>query len=363
MYQIIYKIMKITKIVSSIAIFSTVMAGLTGCKKDNNTSDSNPTVVVTTPFNNTTSVERNIVVSAEFSGPMNSSTINVLSFVLMKDNTPIQGTVHYSDVTATFTPKVSLESNTKYTATISTDAKSTGGNSLAANKVWSFTTGSVSKISAVNLRTAGNFIILAKTAIANSSTSNVTGDVGLSPAATSYITGFPITNATGYATSPQINGLIYAADMAAPTPINMTTAINNMVTAYNDAAGRVSPDFTELATGNIGGATLTPGLYKWSSSVTMPSDVTISGGADDVWIFQVAGNLLMSSAVSINLIGGAQAKNVFWQVAGQVTIGSTAHCEGNILSMTGITFQTNASLKGRALAQTAVIMDSNVMVK
>ena len=206
-------------------------------------------------------------------------------------------------------------------------------------------------------------MILAKTAITNISTSAVTGDLGLSPAATSYVTGLSLTDATGYATSAQVTGKIYAADMADPTPINLTTAVNNMITAYTDAAGRPSPDFTELATGNIGGRTLTPGLYKWSNTVTLPSSVTISGGANDVWIFQIAGDLTMSNAVNISLTGGAQAKNIFWQVAGTVTIGTTAHFEGIILSQTGITFQTGASFKGRALAQTAVILDMNAVTQ
>ena len=184
----------------------------------------------------------------------------------------------------------------------------------------------------------------------------------MSPAATSYITGFSLTDATGYATSAQVTGKIYAADMADPTPINLTTAVENMITAYTDAAGRPTPDFSELGTGNIGGKTLTPGLYKWTNTVTIPSDVTISGGANDVWIFQIAENLTVSNAVHINLIGGAQAKNVFWQVAGTVTIGTTAHFEGIILSMTGITFQTGASFKGRALAQTAVVLDGNTVI-
>jgi hypothetical protein len=110
-----------------------------------------------------------------------------------------------------------------------------------------------------------------------------------------------------------VTGKIYAADMADPTPINLTTAVENMITAYNDAAGRPSPDFSELGTGNIGGKTLVPGLYKWTSTVTLPSDVTISGGASDVWIFQIAGDLTMSSAVNVTLNGGAQAKNIFWR--------------------------------------------------
>ena len=151
--------------------------------------------------------------------------------------------------------------------------------------------------------------------------------------------------------------------MASPTPTNLTTAVNDMITAYNDAAGRPSPDFSELATGNLGGRTLTPGLYKWTNTVTMPSSLTISGSATDVWIFQIAGNLTMSSAVNITLTGGALARNIFWQVAGTVSIGTTAHFEGVIMSMTGVTLQTGASMTGRALAQTAVVLDGNAVTK
>jgi hypothetical protein len=172
-----------------------------------------------------------------------------------------------------------------------------------------------------------------------------------------------LTDATGYATSAQVTGKIFAADMADPTPINLTTAVNNMLTAYNDAAGRSIPDFLELGTGNIGGKTLVPGLYKWTTTVTMPSDVTISGSATDVWIFQIDGDLTMSAAVMITLNGGALAENIFWQVAGQATLGTTSHFEGIILSMTGITFQTGASMNGRALAQTAVVLDGNAITQ
>jgi len=253
-----------------------------------------------------------------------------------------------------------LAANTTYTATVTTGVESLTGHSLANNNVWSFETGgSTSSLAVVNLGTAGNYVILAKTTITNIATSAITGDLGLSPAATSYITGFALTNATGYATSSQVTGNVYAADMAVPTPVNMTTAISNMMTAYNDAAGRLLPDFFELSTGNIGGKTLTPGLYKWTNTVIIPANVTISGGADDVWIFQIAGNLTMSVGKEIILSGGAQAKNIFWQVAGQVTLGTTSHFEGVILSMTGITFQTGASMNGRALAQTAVVLDQN----
>jgi hypothetical protein len=214
---------------------------------------------------------------------------------------------------------------------------------------------------AINLGASGNYVILAKTAINNESTSVVTGNLGLSPSATSFITGLSLTNATGYATSAQVTGKIYAADMVAPTPINLTTAVENMITAYNEAAGRPTPDQKELGAGNIGGKTLEAGLYKWTSTVTLPGDVTISGNSNDVWIFQISGDLDLSPAKKVILKGGAQAKNIFWQVAGQVTLGTTSHMEGILLSKTAITFQSGASLNGRALAQSAVVLDANTV--
>ncbi|OFX84029.1 MAG: hypothetical protein A2W99_03620 [Bacteroidetes bacterium GWF2_33_16] len=295
---------------------------------------------------------------------MDPLTINTSTFSLKQGSTIVPGSVNYSGSMATFNPTNTLAAETVYTATITTGAKDLAGNSIAVNKVWSFTTGgSTSYLAVVDLGAAVNYVILAKTAINNNPTSSITGDMGLSPAATSYITGLSLTNLTGYATSAQVTGQIFAADMADPTPTNLTTAVENMITAYNDAAGRSFPDFLELGTGNIGGKTLAPGLYKWTSTVTLPTNVTISGGADDVWIFQISGDLNMSSAVNVTLVGGAQAKNIFWQVAGEATFGATSHFEGTILSMTGITFQTGASFNGRALAQTAVVLDGNIVVE
>jgi hypothetical protein len=327
-----------------------------------------PSVMLTNPLNNAVGVSRNKVISLVFSEAMDPLTISSTTLTLKQGTTPIAGIVAYSGTTATFTPSSDLAALTLYTAAISAGAKDSNGNALTAGLTWSFTTGgTIPGVNAgpavVDLGASGNYVILAKTGISNISTSVITGDLGLSPAATSYVTGLSITNATGYATSVQVTGKIYAADMADPTPINLTTAVNNMITAYNDAAGRSLPDYSELGTGNIGGKTLIPGLYKWTSSVTLPSSVTISGGANDVWIFQISGDLLMSNAVNITLIGGAQAKNIFWQVAGQVTIGTTSHFEGVILSMTGINFQTGSSLNGRALAQTAVTLDGSNVTK
>lgn len=324
-----------------------------------------PMVNSTDPLFNATNVARNKVVVITFSEAMDATTITNSTFTLMQGTTAVAGTVLYTGVTAAFTPTALLTAGTVYTAKISTGAKDLAGNAIAANITWNFTTSSVAPttLAPVDLGAAGNYVILAKSTITNVPTSAITGDIGLSPAATSYVTGFSLTNATGYATSPQITGKIYAADMVAPTSTNLTTAVNNMLTAYTDAAGRPLPDYTELGTGNIGGRILTPGLYKWTTTVTLPSNVIISGGANDVWIFQISGDLAQSPAVLITLSGGAQAKNIFWQVAGQATIGLNAHFEGIILSQTSVIFKTGASMNGRALAQTAVVLDQNAITK
>jgi len=216
----------------------------------------------------------------------------------------------------------------------------------------------------VLLGAAGNYVILATSGVSTVPASVITGDVGLSPAATSFLTGFSLVMVgTVSATSPQVTGSLYGADMSPPTSNNLTTAVTNMGTAYTDAAGRPTPDFLDLGVGEIGGRTLLPGLYKWTTGVTVSSDVFISGGPNDVWIFQIPGNLSVSPAKKVFLSGGAQAKNIFWQVAGSVSIGTTAHFEGIILSQTSITMGTGSSINGRLLAQTAVSLDTSTVTK
>jgi hypothetical protein len=221
----------------------------------------------------------------------------------------------------------------------------------------------VSLGSATDLGATAGYAVLAKTGVTNVTGSAITGNVGLSPAAASFITGFAlVADATNvFSTSPSVIGHVYAANYAVPTPANLTSAIGSMELAYADAAGRTSPNYSELSSGAIGGLTLVPGLYKWTTSVTIPTNVTLSGGANDVWIFQISGDLTIAAAQSVVMAGGAQAKNVFWQVAGQSTLGSTSHFEGTILSKTAITLNTGASLKGRALAQTLVALDNNAI--
>jgi hypothetical protein len=213
----------------------------------------------------------------------------------------------------------------------------------------------------VVLGAAGTFVILAESEISNVSTSAITGNLGLSPAAASYITGLAPTKAGVDFTSAQVTGDIFAADNDPPTPSNLTTAVGAMRTAYTDAATRPTPNFLNKGSGAIGGTTLAPGLYKWTSAVTIASDVSIAGGPTDEWIFQIAGNLSMAAAKHMILSGGAQAKNIVWQVAGAVDMGTTSHTEGVILSKTSITLETGATVNGRLMAQTAVILAGNTI--
>jgi len=218
----------------------------------------------------------------------------------------------------------------------------------------------------VDLGTAGNFVILAKTAVSTTGATAVTGDIGVSPAAATYLTGFGlIADSTNvFSTSSLVTGRLYAANYAVPTPSNMTTAVSDMETAFTDAAGRSSPDFTELYSGNISGRTLVPGLYKWGTGVLITNaGVTLSGGANDVWIFQIAQNLTVNNGAIVHLTGGALAKNIFWQVSGQATLGTTADFKGIILSQTLISLNTGAVLHGRALAQTAVTLNANAVTQ
>jgi hypothetical protein len=208
-------------------------------------------------------------------------------------------------------------------------------------------------------------VILAKSGISTTGTTSIVGDIGVSPIDSTAITGFGLImdSSNTFSTSSLVTGKVYAADYTAPTPSNMTTAVSAMETAYTDAAGRTLPDATELGAGDISGMTLAPGLYKWGTGVLITSGVTLSGGANAVWIFQIAGDLTVGNGAIVTLSGGAQAKNIFWQVAGQATLGTTANVKGIILSQTLISMNTGATLNGRALAQTAVTLDANAVTK
>jgi hypothetical protein len=256
-----------------------------------------------------------------------------------------------------------------------------GGNSSGTATATPASNGSVT---AVNLLTAGDFAILASTAVSYggaASAVGVTGNVGLSPGTS--ITGFAQTmdSSNDYATASEVvaapsmtnSGRIYApnytggaAGSTGLTPAKMTTAQNDLITAYNDAKNRPAGTGTFLdagAAGEISGLTLAPGVYTWvtNANVAINSNVTLHGTATDVWVFQIPGTLTMASAATVTLTGGALPKNIFWQVGGAtVTLGSTAHIEGVILAKAAITLGSGATANSRLLAQSAVTLGGTV---
>ena len=325
-----------------------------------------PFVTTTTPADLATGVNSNTALVATFSEAMNPLTITTATFSLQQGATAIPGTVTYSGVKAVFTPTSMLAANSVYSATITTGAKDLAGNSLTGTSVWSFTTAAATTATGpapVNLGRAGNFVILAKTGVSTTGTTAVTGDIGVSPIVAAAITGFGlIADSTNtFSTSSLVTGKLYASDYAPPTPAVLTASVSDMQTAFTDAAGRTTPDFTELGSGDISGRTLVPGLYKWGTGVSVTNGVTLSGGPNDVWIFQIAGDLIINNSAMITLAGGAQAKNIFWQVSGQANLGTAADFKGIILSQTLISLNTGAKMTGRALAQTAVTLNATVI--
>jgi len=225
--------------------------------------------------------------------------------------------------------------------------------------------GSAGAAVVVDLGTAGDFAILSKAGIDTTAGTSIVGDIGVSPIAATAITGFGLTlDSSGeFSTSAMVDGKVYAASYAAPTPSMLGTAIGDLEAAYTDAAGRSNPDFLNLESGNLNGQTLAPGLYKWASAVTITDSVTISGASSDVWIFQIDNRLNLANGANIFLDGGAQAQNIFWQTAEGATLGTTSHFEGILLTATDIAVQTSASVNGNLYAQTAVTLDSNAITQ
>lgn len=266
---------------------------------------------------------------------------------------------HYTTVSLALTLVFAIGCGGKSGSSTSTNPQNLFGDGPRAIKL------AASGLTETDKGSPGAYVILSKAGISNVTGSSIVGNIGVSPAAATYITGFSLVadSTNVFSTSIAVTGQVFAANYAVPTPSNLTTAIGAMETAYNDAAGRTDPDFNELASGNLGNLTLTPGLYKFTTSVTMPSNVTISGSATDVWIFQISGDLSMAAGVSIILANGALPQNIYWQVAGQVDIFTSAHFEGIILCKTAVNLQTSATMDGRIYSQTEVSLDDNDITK
>ena len=258
------------------------------------------------------------------------------------------------------TPIDSADSSEIVVTDPASTAEATDAPAAAANGVTATSAALKAGPAAVNLGTAGSFVLLSKAGISTTGTTRITGNIGVSPIAATGLTGFALVldKSGAFSQSIAVVGKVYAANYAVPTPSVLTVAVKDMETAYTNAAGR-SAGATGLGAGNIGGLTLAPGVYRWGTDVTIPTNLTLSGGANDVWIFQISGNLSVSSAKQVILAGGALAKNIYWQVAGTTTLGTTSTFNGTILCKTNIALRTGAVLNGRAFAQTAITLDAN----
>ena len=300
-------------------------------------------------------------------------TINTYTLTVAASNgtvakVPNQATYNYgTTATLTATPNTGyIFSSWSGDATGSTNPLTV---TIDANKniTANFTQTAIVGPGVVNLGTAGNFVSLTKSGISTTGVTSITGNIGVSPAAASAITGFGLIMSSDGQSShtPIVTGLVYASDYAAPTPINMTTAVSDMETAYTTANNLVTPaPIVDLYAGDISGRTLPQGLYKWSTGVLITNaGVTLSGGANDTWVFQIAQNLTVNNSAIITLTGGAQAKNIFWVVAGQATLGTNVDFSGIILSKTLISLNTGAKVTGRLLAQTAVTLNASTVIQ
>lgn len=327
-----------------------------------------PSVSSVTPHNSSLNVPTNGYITVQFSEPMNPATITVNSFTVV-GSTGEKGSVvlNPAGTTAIFTPSERFSSNTFYTATITTEATNLKGTPIVTNFVWNFATGTakISSPDPIDIGTAENYVILAKSAVSLTGKTAITGHIGLSPAAQSFMTGFSekFDRTNIFALSPLVTGNLYAADMKVPTPSNLTLAINDMESAYSTTYYRENPNFVNLAAGNISNLTLVPGLYNWNTGVKIDSDITIKESELDVWIFQISGDLTVSKGVIITLSGGALAKNIFWQVDGETTLKTSSEFAGILLCRTQIAMEAGAKVNGRLLAQTAVTLDSNTVTK
>ena len=280
-----------------------------------------------------------------FTEQMDSLTINPTTVFIAG----VSGSVSYDVVSqnATVTPSANLAANTLFTITVTTGATDLGGNSMAAPFQQTFTTGPCQGGGVPPVALCpfiGGFSVLAGSAVTNTGSTVVSGDVGVSPG--TAVTGFP----PGLA-----SGAIHSADGAAAQAKAALTA------GYLDAAGRSGG--TAVA-GDLVGQTLTAGVYKSTSSLALSGDVTLDaqGNPAAVFIFQISSTLTTGSGSHVVLANGATACNVFWQVGSSATLGTFSVFKGNILALTSITITTGVNLDGRALARNgAVTLDTDVI--
>lgn len=320
-----------------------------------------PVVISTDPSNNATNVSVNKVITATFDQQMDASSISSVSFLVKKGSTTVAGAVSYAGTTASFTPSSNLTPNSVYSATITTAAKNLTGTQIASDYIWSFQTAGTPTIG-VDLKTAADFGIIAGAGITNNAGPSVINDmnVGISPGVRTSITGFP--------PATVVNGAIYASDDIAPpgVPAMLTQAKQDLTAAYLYAEGASNPA-PAIVSGDQGGLTLAPGIYKSTSTLLIQSgNLTLDGQGDPnaFWIFQIASAFTSVGGAggSVILTNGAQAKNVYWQVGSSATIGDNTSFMGNILALTSITMGSNSTAVGRMLVQNGAVTLTNTNI-
>lgn len=326
-----------------------------------------PTVIYTNPINNAGGVALNQIITATFSDPMDPTTITGSTFLVKEGANIVTGTVSYAGTTASFNPSSNLLPGAIYNATITTGAKNLAQTPLNNDYVWTFSTIANATLtpSPVNLNTAADFGILAGVSVNNNAGFSEIHDmnVGIYPGVRSSITGFP--------PAIVVNGAIYASDDSAPAGVAamLNQAKIDLTNAYLAAEGATSPAPATVS-GDIGGTTLAPGIYKSTSTLLIQSgDLTLDAQGDPnaFWIFQVASGFTTVGGAGGNVIltGGAQAKNVFWQTGSSATIGDFTSFKGNILALTSITMNSGSTAVGRMLARngSVVLTSTNIIDK
>jgi hypothetical protein len=389
------------------------------------------TVINTSPSDDEEDVTRNIVIEITFSEEMDSISIKNSAFTLMQGTESVAGNLEYSGKKAMFTAQRSLKAESKYTAKITTASNQSDDDSNKESDYktpqkndmeWSFTTGGNSDpVETIDLGSAAEYVILARSSIHNDSTSDITGEKGFNPDSKSAkdkanktanwlnnedVDKEAVRRDTTHKTHKNREYSASKSD-SVTNAYNLDMAFEDMMTAYTDAAERSPVDYmdykfvqsddhadstwddnsvdhneanstdstdvgyTEDYSAEPGmdkntiesSITLEPGIYKWNDSVQISTNITLSGSAEDVWIFQISEDLTVSPDVEITLADGAVAENIFWQVAGEVNIGATAHIEGIILTQKGITLKNGATLNGRMLVQTDITLDDNTIIE
>ena len=356
-------------------------AFMTGCGSDSSTdavdgggggtgNTSTSTVSLTSPTDLSTGSLISGNITATFSEAMNPTTFTNTTFTLKVTSTsaPVTGFVTYAGFVATFNPTGDLAPSTEYTATITTGVMDPAGNNLAADKVWTFTTGLALEVNPtfIDIQTAGNYAIFASAAITTTLGTYINGDIGIYAVASAYNDTFALVadDSNVFSKSFLVSGKVYAKDYVDPSPTNTLNANGDVLAAYNEGVGRdvSSGATTSLGTpaGTIGGLTLYRGVYTWGGSVTINTDITVKGGPDDIFIF-ITPNTFNFTGGNVILSGGAQAKNIFWVAAEGLTTSSNQHIEGIVLTMTTIALTDGATVNGRLLSQFQVTLIGNAI--